>query len=233
MLRIDDIQRQAVDLFRDSDISLKNARFYDIINCKGGGILKETMSMRFFSPIWKCEEIESKLEQLEKDGWRLDKISGFRKFRFIRSQNKEVKYFFTCSFVKESGMIITEQALKSQLNATEIGGSFIELLKTTSVYRITKTEDLLQRKLYRNIYLRHLVMQYVLIGLLFTTIAVAGITLSCIVNKNPLWDIRHLFLAIVGFVGLTLTLRHLFGLFHLREQYDKFSQSNKNATSDK
>ena len=130
-------------------------------------------------------------------------------------------------------MIITEQALKSQLKATEIGGSFIELLKTTSVYRITKTEDLLQRKFYRNIYLRHLVMQYVLIGLLFTVIAVAGITLSCVVNKNSLLDIRHLFLAIVGFVGLTIALRHLFGWFHLRKQYVNFFQLNKNTTSGK
>ena len=65
-------------------------------------------------------------------------------------------------------------------------------------------------------------MQYVLIGLLFTAIAVAGITLSCVVDKNPLLDIRHLFLAIVGFVGLTIALRHLFGWFHLRKQYVEF-----------
>ena len=184
--------------------------------------MKETMTMHFFSSMWKCEEMESKLEQLEKDGWRLDKISGFRKFRFIRSQNKTVKYFFTCSFVKESGMIQTEQALNSQLKATEINGSFIEFLKTTSVYRITGTEDLLQRKFYRNIYLRHLVLQYILIGFLFTTIAVAGIVLSCVVNKNPLLDIRHLFLAIVGFFALIVSLRHLFGLFYLRRQYIKY-----------
>ena len=193
--------------------------------------MKETMSMRFFSPIWKCEEIESKLEQLEKDGWRLDKISGFRKFRFVRSKNKEVKYFFTCSFVKESGMIITEQALKSQLNATEIGGSFIELLKTTSVYRITKTENLLQRKFYRNVYLRHLVLQYILIGLLFATIATVGIALSCVVNKNPLFDIQHLFLGIVGFLGLIVAIRHLFGFFYLRNQYAKYFQSNRKTSS--
>jgi hypothetical protein len=129
-------------------------------------------------------------------------------------------------------MIQTEQALKSQLKATEIRGSFIELLKTTSVYRITKTEDLLQRKFYRNIYLRHLVMQYVLIGLLFAVIAVAGITLSCVVIKNPFLDIGHLLLAIVGFVGLTIALRHLFGWFHLREQYINNFQSNKNTTFD-
>ena len=35
MLRIDDMQRQAVDLFCDSDISLKNTIFYDIIKPKG------------------------------------------------------------------------------------------------------------------------------------------------------------------------------------------------------
>lgn len=195
--------------------------------------MKETKTMRFFSPIWKCEEIESKLEQLEKDGWRLDKISGFRKFQFIRSQNKEVKYFFTCSFVKEHGMIQTEQALKSQFKATEIRGGFIELLKTTSVYRITKTEDLLQRKFYRNIYLRHLVMQYVLIGLFFTAMAVAGTILSCAFNKNHFLDIGYVFLASVGVVGLTIALRHLFGWFYLREQYLKHFQSNKNISSDK
>ncbi len=193
--------------------------------------MKNTMTMRFFSPIWKCEEIESKLEQLEKDGWRLEKISGFRKFRFIQSQKKTVKYFFTCSFVKESGMILTEQALKSKFKATEISGNFIELLKTTSVYRITKTEDLLQRRVYRNIYLRHLVLQYILISLLFTTIAAVGITLSCVVNKNPLFDIWHLFLAIVGFLGLIVMLRYLFGLFYLRKQYINYVQSSKNVTS--
>ena len=194
--------------------------------------MKETMTMRFFTPILKCEEIESKLEQLEKDGWRLDKISGFRKFRFVRSQNKTVKYFFTCSFVKESGMIQTEQALKSQFKATEICGSFIELLKITSVYRITKTDDLLQRKFYRNIYLRHLVMQYILLGLLFAAIAAAGITFSCVVNKNPFLDIGHLLFAIVGFGGLTIALRYLFGWFFLREQYIKYYQSNKNTSFD-
>ncbi len=193
--------------------------------------MKHTMTMRFLSPIWKCEEIESKLEQLEKDGWRLDKISGFRKFRFIQSQKKTVKYFFTCSLVKERGMTLTEQALKSKFNATEISGNFIELLKTTSVYRITKIEDLFQRKYYRNIYLRHLVLQYILIGLLFTTIAAVSITLSCVVNKNPLFDIRHLFLAIVGFLGLIVALRYLLGLFYLRKQYINYFQSNKNVSS--
>ena len=194
--------------------------------------MKETITRRFCAPIWKCEEIESELEQLENNGWRLDKISGFRKFQFTKSQPKTTKYFFTCSFVRESGMILIEQALKSQCKATEISGNFIELLKTTSVYRITRAEDLLQRQIYRNIYLRHLVLQYILLGLLFTLISVASITLSCVLNKNPLFDIDHLFLAIIGFSGLIVALRHLIGLFYLRRQYIKYFQPNQSCISE-
>ena len=193
--------------------------------------MKETITKRFFAPIWKCDEIEYRLEQLENDGWRLDKISGFRKFKFVKSQPKTTKYFFTCSFVRERGMILTEQTLKSQHKATEISGNFIELLKSTSIYRITKEADLCQRKFYRHIHLRHLVLQYILIGLLFAAISGAGIALSCILNKNPLFNTRHIFLFIVCLFGLFITIRYLFGLLHLRKQYIKFFHSNKNCAS--
>ena len=69
----------------------------------------------------------------------------------IHAQIKDNKYCFTCSFVKECGMIQTEQLLKREYKATEISGNFIEGLKTTSVYRITREADLLQRKVYRNL----------------------------------------------------------------------------------
>jgi len=194
--------------------------------------LKETFTRYFFTPIWKCEEIEHDLNLLENEGWRLDKVSGFRKFHFIKSQPKSVNYFFTCSFVKEIGMIQTEQAIKRQFNATQIRGGFIELLKSTSVYRMTKAVDLLQRRVYRNIYLRHLVLQYILLGLFFTLISGISITLSCVLDKNPLFDIRHLFFAIVGLFGLIITFRYLAGLFYLRRQYINFFQSNQSSSAE-
>ncbi len=194
--------------------------------------MKETISKYFFSPIWKCEEIESELERLEREGWRLDKISGFRKFHFTKAQPKDTKYFFTCTWVKESGMIQTEQVLKSQYKASEIPGNFIQLLKTTSVYRITKAEDLLPRKIYRNIYFRHLVRQYIGVGLLFTSISVAGIALSCLFGQKPLWDRDHLFLAVAGFFGAIVALRHLWGWMYLRRQYVAYVQSNRSGVSE-
>ena len=51
--------------------------------------MKETMTKRFFTPAWKCEKLESELSRLEQEGWRLDKISGFRKFEFIKATPKK------------------------------------------------------------------------------------------------------------------------------------------------
>ena len=193
--------------------------------------MKDTMTKRFLAPIWKCDETESELERLENEGWRLEKISGFRKFQFVKASPKTTKYFFTCSFVKESGMIQTEELLKREYKATKIHGSFIEGLKTTSVYRITREADLKQRKVYRNIYLRHLVWQYVLIALLFTGISVAGLIWSCILDGTPLFAPENIFFAIVGICGASGLFFHLFGWLYLRKQYAKYWSSDEEKTT--
>ena len=189
--------------------------------------MKETMTKRFFAPIWRCDEIESELERLGNEGWRLEKISGFRKFQFVKAAPKTIKYFCTCSFVKECGMIQTELLLKREHKATEIHGHFIEGLKTTSIYRITREADLLQRKVYRNIYLRHLVWQYILIGLLFSSISVAGIILSHIFDGTPLFSPQNIIFAIVGICGTSGLFYHLFGWLYLRKQYAKYWNSDE------
>ena len=193
--------------------------------------MKESITKHFYAPIWKCEEMESELERLENEGWRLEKISGFRKFTFVKASPKTAKYFFTCSFMKESGMIQTEQLLKRKYKATEIPGGFIEGAKTTSIYRITREADLKQRKVYRNIYLRHLVWQYILIALFFTGISVAGLIWSCTSGETPLLDPENIFFSIVGICGASGLFFHLFGWLYLRKQYAKYWSSDEEKTT--
>jgi len=189
--------------------------------------LKETMTKRFFAPIWRCDEIEAELERLENEGWRLEKISGFRNFKFVKASPKTTKYFFTCSLAKEIGMIETEQLLKREYTANKISGNFIEGLRITSIYRITKEADLIPQKVYRNIYLRHLVLQYILIGLLFSSISVAGIVLSRIFDGTPLYSPQNIIFAIVGICGTSSLFYHLFGWLYLRKQYAKYWNSDE------
>ena len=194
---------------------------------KGGIFLKESITKHFYAPIWKCEEMESELERLENEGWRLEKISGFRKFTFVKASPKTAKYFFTCSFMKESGMIQTEQLLKRKYKATEIPGGFIEGSKTTSIYRITREADLKQRKVYRNLYLRHLVWQCILIALFFTGISLAGLVWSCIVDGNPLFSPENIIFSMIAICSTSSLFYHFCGWLYLRKQYAKYWSSDE------
>lgn len=184
--------------------------------------MKETITKHFFSPIWKCDKIEAELEKLEKDGWRLNKISGFRKFQFVKSPPKETKYFFTFSLARDSGpgMIDTTYLLKQQHQATKIDGNFIEGLKTTSIYRITKDADLTQQKIYRNIFLRHLVMQNIWLPLFFVVLSVVCIALD---NKS-FWNMENICFFAVGFIGIAVIIYNLIVLIYLRKQYKMYFQ---------
>ena len=117
MRRITRCQMESDKLRTEVNLFLDRIRYCQYLyndKKKGGDFLKETMTKRFFAPIWRCDEIEAKLERLENEGWRLEKISGFRKFKFVKASPKATKYFITCSFVKESGMIQTELLLKRE-----------------------------------------------------------------------------------------------------------------------
>ena len=102
------------------------------------------MKKRFFQPVWKFEEIEKQLTSLEENGWRLDKIKGFRCFEFVKSNPKTVRYFLTYTLTREKlNMNLIENTLVQNFNANEISGTLLDGLGGTSVFRITKQEELM------------------------------------------------------------------------------------------
>ena len=114
------------------------------------------MKKRFFQPIWKFEEIEKQLTSLEENGWRLDKIKGFRCFEFVKSKPKTVQYFLTYSITREKlNMNLIENTLVQKFNANEIRGTLLDGLGGTSVFRITKQAELTEQLNNRDIILQH------------------------------------------------------------------------------
>lgn len=178
--------------------------------------MKETMVKRFFAPIWKCDEIEAELSRLEKEGWRLDKISGFRKFEFTKATPKDKAYFFTF-YTKDRNMFDYEYFLKREYKANEIKGRFIDF-SVSALYRMPQNVDLIHCTLARNFFLRYLVLQYVWVGLfIFVPPAI------CLIFSDAIAE--QIFFAVLAFIGASLFFPNLYGWIYLRRKYRRFGES--------
>ena len=179
--------------------------------------MKETMTKRFFAPLWKCEDIESELSRLEQEGWRLDKISGFRKFEFIKATPKNTTYFFTY-WMRERDMYDYEASLRREYKALPIKGNFIEF-DSAHIHRMPGDVDLAPYKRSRNFFLRYMVLQYVWVGLLFLALSIAMIILS---NTTK----ELIFSSLLAAFSATVFFPNLFGWIYLRKQYKKLQTSD-------
>ena len=182
--------------------------------------MKETLTKRFFAPVWKCDKIESELSRMEREGWRLEQISGLRKFTFTKATPKNTTYFFTYH-TRSRDMDDYEACLKREYKALPIKGNLIES-DTTRIYRITEDVDLSQHKASRNFFLRYLVLQYVWIGLLFMALSIVGMILSKTALELILISVGFAFWAIIFFPNL-------FGWIYLRKQYAKYLQTKQES----
>ena len=181
--------------------------------------MKETMVKRFFAPIWKCDEIEAELSRLEKEGWRLDKISGFRKFEFTKATPKDKAYFFTF-YTKDRNMFDYEYFLKREYKANEIKGRFIDV-SVSSLYRMPQNVDLIHCTLARNFFLRYVVLQYVWVGLfIFVPPAI------CLIFSDAIAE--QIFFAVLAFIGASLFFPNFYGWIYLRRNVADWECPSKN-----
>ena len=187
--------------------------------------MKETIVKRFFAPIWKCDEIEAELSRLEKEGWRLDKISGFRKFEFTKATPKDTTHFFTFS-IKGYYMHDYEYFLKREYKALPIKGFLNDGLIDASVYRIPTCVNLNQWKHARNFRLRRLLLENIFVGLFLLSISIAGIVL-CFLDTAPFPIAEFIFLIPFALMGAGIFFPNLFGWIYLRKQYKKFRKSGQ------
>ncbi|MBQ8860622.1 MAG: DUF2812 domain-containing protein [Ruminococcus sp.] len=176
------------------------------------------MKKRYFYPIWKLDELDNELSKMEQNGFRLDKVSHFRTFHFVKSKPRDVQYFTTYTFVRERGMATTEQSLKEK-GANRISAS-LDGWGLANIFRITNSINLKEKLEWRNIYLQHVVYQKFLIPLCFCIFSLTCTFLQMYLHGlNPIIDIISILITTVSAI---FTIYNLYGLIFLKKQYKNY-----------
>ena len=107
------------------------------------------MKKHIFYPIWKLEEVERQLSDMERQGWRLHKLLRLYGFEFVSAQPKEAQYFITYSICRGPRMWDLEHDIKSKFNANPISNVF-HPMRQIEIFRITQPSDLQDARERRN-----------------------------------------------------------------------------------
>lgn len=167
----------------------------------------------FFYPQWNYKKAEQWLEEMERSGFRLSKVSWCWWFRFVPSQPKEVQYLFTYNYLKETAMLDYEDQLRSSCGANCIPSSGPIY---AAVYRETAGNDLSEIVRFRQHYLKHVFRQKLLLSLLFSVLAAAILVLSLRDDVQVL--VAVLCWGTIALVGVLFDFWYIYGLLQLRQR---------------
>ena len=181
------------------------------------------MKKRFFQPVWRFEEIEKQLTSLEENGWRLNKIKGLRCFEFVKSKPKTVQYFLTYSITREKlNMNIIENSLVQNFGANQIKGTLLEGLSGTSVFRITKQEELTEQSDNRDIIIQHYLFKKVVFGIILFFLLFAPLAIGAVINiEKFLEDLNIFYMVLLSFCLLSIICYVVYNLVGLVYQNKK------------
>lgn len=162
----------------------------------------------FFTPQWRYEQLESRLSEYERKGYRLKRVYGRSLFLFEQSLPKDVTYLITYTFMHDSGMKQWDLELLHN-NGIQIPTS---LFTSEEYYRLPKLDCEVREFLKcRSRYLLNVFCQKIIIGLIFSiTIWLNLRTLHSI----PVLHYLALILLVSGVVYIGWYIIGLFLLLH-------------------
>ena len=88
-------------------------------------------------PLWKIEKIEKYLEEMEQDGYRLEKIKYSHFFYFKKSESKQMRYFISLKSFRGISMGSYDYSLLSTHNANPVESKMCSY----TMYRTRDSEE--------------------------------------------------------------------------------------------
>lgn len=172
----------------------------------------------YFS-LWNFESLEHKLEEFEKSGYRLTKVSFSHWFTFKESSPKQMFYFLTYKSFRGESMEYCDYALESDFCASMIDTKMCYF----SLYR-TKEEKNRLSLLYgaRMDYIRSILLEKALTSLALTIIFTTLFFLSSNISMQGKFSF-----VLVTFAGICacLTAYYFFGYIKQKIKCKKYEHS--------
>lgn len=165
-----------------------------------------------FYPQWNYERIELWLAEMERQGYRLDKVICYWWFSFVKAKPKNVRYIFTYNFIKESAMLECEYELRSRYHADLIKSPGIFYV---SIYRETHGANLTEIVTFRQTYLKHVFSQKMLIGLILSGPAMITTVYSWLTGTLTLF---HFATLLPSLLFILYTIWYAIGLWRLKTE---------------
>lgn len=169
-----------------------------------------------FFPLWRLDELEDKLNEMERNGYRLVKVEFPFLFTFVESKPKDMRYYMPITVWRNSSMYNCAYAITLH-GGHEINCRFCYF----SIYRTSTPKDEIAM-LYgvRMDYIKSVLLQKILLflafALMFLFVIIAGI------GKIPKYELTESIIAIVFFS--LLVCYNLYGYFKQRAKCKKFEK---------
>lgn len=165
------------------------------------------MRKYIFFPLWKIESLERYLENMEQNGYRLEKIKYSYCFYFKVSIPKEMRYYISYKSFRGQSMGSCDYALKSKYNANLIKSKmcFYTMYRTKE-----QKENLSLLYEFRMDYIKIKLLEKALTGM-FIAIMFAITCIAAIVTQSAIKDV--VILAVFAGICVCLTTYYFFGYF--------------------
>lgn len=172
--------------------------------------------------LWKIEDVERYLENMEQKGYRLEKIKFSHCFYFKESAPKQMCYFLSYKSFRGKSMGHCDYALVSEHNANPIE----TIMCFYTIYRTKELKENLSL-LYeaRLDYIKTKLLEKALTAL-FLTVLFLALIFACKITQSAYKDL-YILSAIMG-VCVCFTVYYFYGYFKQKNKCKNYERDNFN-----
>lgn len=174
-----------------------------------------------FFPIWKIDELENSLKEMEQQGYRLDYIKYSYWFYFKESNPKTVNYFMSYNISRKLNCSFCDSNILSNHHGHEINSYHCFY----NLYRTTESKDKLDflYEIQREITLHSILELFFTALFMFSLLFI----LSFLSIKNTNTDIvSMIFVLFCTFVCLLFTIYYLYAYIKQKQKVIKWKKNN-------